>query len=208
LAAEEEDRNRSMVNGDVSTELDVSAEASNVVEELMKEADVTLNESNISTTDGGEDISREEHVAGKVIVPAAGSAIKIAGYLARKHTMEGSHKKASQRTWKQYFVSLKDTDLNFHREEADFKNGVDPVQVFDIIDSRCEVASDYHKKKNVFRLKLASGKEYLLHAKAPDELSLWIQHIRGSSIKGGHIPEDPSPKKEKRGSKLFSMKKK
>ena len=31
--------------------------------------------------------------------------------------------------------------------------GVDPVQVFDIIDSRCEVASDYHKKKNVFRLK-------------------------------------------------------
>jgi len=42
LAAEEEDRNRSMVNGDVSTELDVSAEASNVVEELMKEADVTV----------------------------------------------------------------------------------------------------------------------------------------------------------------------
>ena len=27
-----------------------------------------LNESNISTTDGGEDISREEHVAGKLTV--------------------------------------------------------------------------------------------------------------------------------------------
>ena len=26
------------------------------------------------------------------------------------------------RTWRQYFVSLQDTDMKFHRDEADFKN--------------------------------------------------------------------------------------
>lgn len=31
-----------MVNGDVSNEIDVSTEATNAVEELMKEADVTV----------------------------------------------------------------------------------------------------------------------------------------------------------------------
>ena len=41
-AAEEEERARSMVNGDVSNELDVSAEAASAVEELMKEADVKV----------------------------------------------------------------------------------------------------------------------------------------------------------------------
>eukprot|EP00795_Rhopilema_esculentum_P013447 gene13447-4319_t len=201
-AAEEEERARSMVNGELSNELDVSAEAASAVEELMKEADVTFNESEVSVTDGEQWRAPVE----KTVIGT--SDIKMTGYLARKHTMEGSHKKASQRTWKQYFVSLRDNELKFHREENDFKNGIEPVQVFDTIDSRCEVASDYHKKKNVFRIKFASGQEYLLQAKAADELSLWIQHIRGSAIKSGHLPEDLSPKKDKRGSKLFSLKKK
>lgn len=40
------------------------------------------------------------HCLGKVVVPAAkvgGSGPNMTGYLSRKHTMEGSHKKASQR---------------------------------------------------------------------------------------------------------------
>ena len=51
-----------------------------------------------------------------------------------------------------------------------------------MLGSQVGVASDYHKKKNVFRLNLASGSEYLMHAKSADEMSLWIQHIRGSCV--------------------------
>lgn len=42
MAAEEEERAKSMVNGDASNELDVSIEAASAVEELMKEADVQV----------------------------------------------------------------------------------------------------------------------------------------------------------------------
>eukprot|EP00794_Sanderia_malayensis_P017794 gene17794-19571_t len=202
-----------MVNGNATeTELHTQAEAA--VEELMKEADVKFDKAVAVEThvvDGEVKEVHEErksdHTVGTVVIHGEGP-VQISGLLQKKHTMETSHKKASQRTWKQYFASLRGSELLFHKDENDFKRGAEPVQVFDTIDSRCEVASDYHKKKNVLRIRLLNGGEYLLQAKALDELSLWIQYIRGSAIQSGHLPEDLSPKKEKRGSRLFSLKKK
>uniref|UniRef100_A0A8C7D6E5 Spectrin beta chain n=1 Tax=Oncorhynchus kisutch TaxID=8019 RepID=A0A8C7D6E5_ONCKI len=41
----------------------------------------------------------------------------------------------------------------------------------------CDVATDYKKKKHVFKLRVADGNEYLFQAKEEEEMSTWIQAI-------------------------------
>ena len=41
-----------------------------------------------------------------------------------------------------------------------------------------EVATDYVKRSNVFRLKLVSGAEYLFQAGSSDEMNMWVQKFR------------------------------
>ena len=42
----------------------------------------------------------------------------------------------------------------------------------------CEIATDYHKKKNVLRVRLADGAEYLLTAHSSAEMNTWISKIQ------------------------------
>ena len=41
----------------------------------------------------------------------------------------------------------------------------------------CEIAKDYTKKKNVLRLKLHDGSEYLFEANTQDEMVEWLRKI-------------------------------
>ena len=61
-----------------------------------------------------------------------------------------------------------------------------------VVGSKVAVASDYHKKKNVLRLALTNGSEYLMQAGSADEMSLWIQNIRGSAVDPNNPPSQPS----------------
>ena len=42
----------------------------------------------------------------------------------------------------------------------------------------CEIATDYTKKKNVLRLRLADGAEYLLMAHSHSEMNSWLAKIQ------------------------------
>ncbi|KAE8600788.1 hypothetical protein XENTR_v10013410 [Xenopus tropicalis] len=44
----------------------------------------------------------------------------------------------------------------------------------------CEVATDYKKKKHVFKLKLNDGNKYLFQAKDDEEMNTWIQAIENT----------------------------
>ena len=50
-----------------------------------------------------------------------------------------------------------------------------------------EVASNYTKKKHVFRLKLANGAEYLFQAKEDPEMEQWIEKVN-SAVESVHSP--------------------
>jgi len=118
--------------------------------------------------------------------------VKMMGYLERKPTMEGNKKKASSRVWRQFYGVLKDTDLIFYRDEMEAKERHEPIQTMSVVGSKVAVASDYHKKKNVLRLALTNGSEYLMQAGSADEMSLWIQNIRGSAVDPNNPPSQPS----------------
>ena len=50
-----------------------------------------------------------------------------------------------------------------------------------------EVASNYTKKKHVFRLKLANGAEFLFQAKEDPEMEQWIEKMN-SAVESVHSP--------------------
>jgi len=103
--------------------------------------------------------------------------VKMFGPLSRKPTKEAGNKKAHSRVWKQFFVVLKGIDLMFYPNEKDAKNKANTAQVIVTTGCVASVASDYTKKKNVLRLVLASGAEYLLQAESVNEMTTWIQAI-------------------------------
>ena len=53
-----------------------------------------------------------------------------------------------------------------------------------------EIASDYTKKKNVFRLKLENAAEYLFQAAEEEEMTQWVNAINqvASQEARGHLP--------------------
>ncbi|OXA60757.1 Spectrin beta chain [Folsomia candida] len=145
----------------------------------------------------------------------------IEGSLIRKHEWESTTKKASNRSWSAVYTVLKGGSLLFYKDQKNFKTqpdayfrGENPV---DLSSGNVEVASDYTKKKNVFRLKLSSGGEYLFQARDDEEMNLWVRGIQEVSLEAAGagpsraqtLPASSMEKKDepkKRG--FFTLKKK
>ena len=105
------------------------------------------------------------------------------GFLSRKHEWEGHERKATHRAWEKYYCALTTSRLSFYKDVKHLKTGrtiSDDLQ----LDGSCQVgiASDYRKKSNVFRLKLADGNEYLFHAKDDNEMNDWINALTNTIL--------------------------
>ncbi|XP_078674531.1 spectrin beta chain, non-erythrocytic 1-like isoform X30 [Branchiostoma floridae x Branchiostoma belcheri] len=177
-----------------------------------------------------------EHEAAQEAAPSAEPVVNdsgepgqaepsMEGMLHRKHEWEAHAKKASNRSWSTVYTVLRDSTLSFHKDQKAFSSNVtfhgeEPVTV---VGGTCEAATNYTKKKNVFRLKLANGGEYLFQAKDEDEMNFWIHKI--SSIADVGESKEPAraatypptrgeagdsspqaPERKKRG--FFTLKKK
>jgi len=169
--AEEKERKRELVD---ETQLEISMEAS-----LEAGLDDSLPSPVLNGT--SDDISPLDEEERELKIGEDG--IKMLGYLSRKPTKESQNKKAHGRVWKQFYAVLKNSDMIFFRNEKEAQLHLKPIQTVTVLSSKVEVASDYHKKKNVLRLSLSSGAEYLMQCESADEMSQWIQHIRGNSSK-------------------------
>uniref|UniRef100_A0A1A8PRW8 Spectrin, beta, non-erythrocytic 1 n=1 Tax=Nothobranchius pienaari TaxID=704102 RepID=A0A1A8PRW8_9TELE len=104
---------------------------------------------------------------------------QLEGFLHRKREWEGHNKKASNRSWHHVYCMIKNQDLVFYKDsKAAGQNvayhGEPPIS---LKDASCDVASEYKKKKHVFKLRVTDGNEYLFQAKDEEEMSTWIQAI-------------------------------
>merc|ERR1719188_1696179 len=105
--------------------------------------------------------------------------------LLRKHEWESTTKKASNRSWNRVCVVLKGIELYFYKDQESYHSA--PSSTFkgepaiEIFGASAAVASDYTKKKNVFRLRLSSGGEYLFETRDDQEMSEWVEAINESS---------------------------
>ncbi|KAF4102423.1 spectrin beta chain, erythrocytic isoform X1 [Onychostoma macrolepis] len=151
--------------------------------------------------------------------------VLMEGALSRKHEMEGPNKKASNRSWNNIYCVLKPGQLSAYKDAKSFSHSVtyhgeEPLNLTNV---SCEILTNYKKKKQVFKLRLEDGSEYLFQCKDEEELQNWTQAIEQaaqavteepvagpSGVKAQSLPppssstlEVPSTKKEKE--KRFSL---
>ncbi|XP_030641796.1 spectrin beta chain, erythrocytic [Chanos chanos] len=168
----------------------------------------------------------QERAATLPTEPPRTQAVILEGTLARKHEMEGPNKKAANRSWNNLYCVLKPGQLSAYKDAKSFGHGVtyhgeDPLSLSNAL---CEVLTNYKKKKQVFKLRLGNGSEYLFQCKDEEDLQNWTQAIaraaeplteevvpgpsgtRAQSLpppSSSTIPEAPSAKKDKE--KRFSL---
>ncbi|KPM08896.1 beta chain spectrin-like protein [Sarcoptes scabiei] len=114
------------------------------------------------------------------------------GVLNRKHEWESTTKRSSNRSWDKIYVVLKKDKLMFYKDQKHVKNDPESYYkgepVINLKDVIVEIASNYTKKKHVFRLKLPNGAEYLFQAKDDAEMEFWLQKFNLAME-----PQAPSP---------------
>lgn len=103
--------------------------------------------------------------------------VEIQGVLERKHELQSGGKRAPVRSWKPFHTVLCGQLLCFFKDEDDFYQKKAATAPVNILHARCEKAEDYTKKKNVFRLHLPDGSEFLFLASNKDECMDWVNKI-------------------------------
>uniref|UniRef100_A0A0N4Z801 SEC7 domain-containing protein n=1 Tax=Parastrongyloides trichosuri TaxID=131310 RepID=A0A0N4Z801_PARTI len=103
------------------------------------------------------------------------------GFIYRKCLFDSEEKKTpfGRRKWELLYGTVKGLTLYLHKDEDGFKKN--NCEVFRncilLHHSIAEVANDYKKKNNVFRIKTARGGEYLLQTTSNEEMQGWINAI-------------------------------
>uniref|UniRef100_A0A671YL88 Spectrin beta chain n=1 Tax=Sparus aurata TaxID=8175 RepID=A0A671YL88_SPAAU len=112
--------------------------------------------------------------------------------VAQSETESHVHDSAA-RSWQNVYCVLRKGSLGFYKDNKSASNGIPyhgevPISLGEAV---CEVASDYKKRKHVFKLRLGDGKEYLFQAKDEAEMSSWIRSILSSIPTGEESPGGP-----------------
>ncbi|XP_040266018.1 spectrin beta chain, non-erythrocytic 2 isoform X3 [Bufo bufo] len=120
---------------------------------------------------------------------------QMEGMLHRKQEMESHAKKAANRSWQNVYCVLKKGSLGFYKDAKSASSGITyhgEVPVL-LAGALCSVAHDYKKRKNVFKVSLSDGKEYLFQAKDEAEMSTWMRVINTSMSPSTSETSDRSP---------------
>ncbi|XP_057244125.1 spectrin beta chain, non-erythrocytic 4-like, partial [Malurus melanocephalus] len=113
-----------------------------------------------------------------------GHRVTHEGFLLRKHEMDGAAgKKASNRSWLNLYCVLAKGDLGFYKDAKGPAAGATHARepLLSLHRASAEVASDYKKKKNVFKLRTGDGSEFLLQAKDEEEMQGWLKALATSA---------------------------
>nr|XP_040577591.1 spectrin beta chain, non-erythrocytic 1-like [Lepeophtheirus salmonis] len=115
------------------------------------------------------------------------------GYIERKQVVQSGGRRATVRSWKNFYVVLIENCLLFYRDNLDFVESKPPASP-PILLRRATVsqATDYVKRKHVIRLTLSDASEYLFAVDSEEDIKVWLDKMlaANSNSEGG----DKSPK--------------
>ncbi|KAL5474631.1 hypothetical protein EMCRGX_G026611 [Ephydatia muelleri] len=103
------------------------------------------------------------------------------GILHRKNDLDEGGRKSANRSWKQYYAVLSDTQLHFYKDKKDVQQSpavLPACPPINVMEGVCELARDYHKRKYTFRLRLPSGAEYMFSGRDDTDASQWVTAIK------------------------------
>merc|ERR1719394_1002176 len=144
---------------------------------------------------------------------------ELEGMLVRKHEWESTTKKASNRSWEKLCVVLKGSQIIFYKDQKTYRSK--PEDTFrgelpvDLAGAEATIATDYTKKKHVFRLKLENGGDYLFQALDDEQMNLWVDNINRQAQgqeeagqgKSQTLPPGSDKKDEPKRRSFFTLKK-
>ncbi len=100
-------------------------------------------------------------------------------------------KRASDRSWKPVWMVLKNQTLYLMKEKRDANTSPSSAEdrPISIKASMVDIAYDYTKKKNVFRLSTTTGSEYLIQVSDTKNMLSWITSIQANLAPGGDVSD-------------------
>ncbi|CAK9304213.1 unnamed protein product [Gordionus sp. m RMFG-2023] len=160
--------------------------------QLKKQGDVNLLDTSgetehtpdISITDGEKlrvvDISGAHRE--KILSPSYyGDQKLLESHLIRKCVWLSTTKKSAHRSWEKVYAVLQKGHLHFYKDQKYYRQEPNiyyhDENPLSLNGASCEIANDYTKRKNVFRLKFPNGAEYLFQARDEDEMHIWIKEL-------------------------------
>jgi len=104
------------------------------------------------------------------------------GYLTCKVAVVDG-RKATDRSWKTVYAVLKSNALYMYKDKKmALENTEYEEKPVKLVESEVEVASDYTKRKNVFRVKTEAGSEYLFQAENEGLMKDWVGAIDDAAM--------------------------
>nr|CAD7595509.1 unnamed protein product [Timema genevievae] len=149
-----------------------------------------------------------------------GDEDQFEGSLIRKHEWESTTKKATNRSWDKIYVVLRNNLLMFYKDQKSYKAAPEAYykneSPVDLRGGSTQVATDYTKKRHVFRIKLANGAEFLFQAKDDEEMAQWTSRVAvqcdlegsGGPSRSQTLPASGDRKDEPKRRSFFTLKKK
>merc|ERR1712223_1589362 len=163
----------------------------------------------------------EDNVSGSARSTLQREGDEVEGMLVRKNEWVNTTTKASNRSWDKVCVVLKGTKLLFYKDQKSYRSSPDHLYrgepPMELQNGTAEIATDYTKKRHVFRLKLSNGGESLFQASDDDEMSQWVNAINivadpGTGAGAGRAQTLPAgerrPGDEPKKRSFFTLKKK
>uniref|UniRef100_A0AAY4AYT6 Spectrin beta chain n=1 Tax=Denticeps clupeoides TaxID=299321 RepID=A0AAY4AYT6_9TELE len=122
-----------------------------------------------------------------VLHPASqrpGLPLLPAGGIPAPQTRVGGSQQEGLQSWHNVYCVINNKEMGFYKDNKAASQGIPyhneiPISLRDAV---CEVATDYKKKKHVFKLKVTDGNEYLFQAKDDEEMNTWIQAIQNATL--------------------------
>lgn len=104
------------------------------------------------------------------------------GLLSRKLAVVDGGKRSSARSWKPVYAVLRGHVLYLHKDKnSAHQEESSDEQPISIKSSIVDIAHDYTKRKNVFRLTTFNGSEFLFQSEDPESMMSWIEAIQANN---------------------------
>ncbi|KAL4699746.1 hypothetical protein H8957_000482 [Semnopithecus entellus] len=120
--------------------------------------------------------------------PPPTHTVQHEGFLLRKRELD-ANRKSSNRSWVSLYCVLSKGELGFYKDSkgpaSGSTHGGEPL--LSLHKATSEVASDYKKKKHVFKLQTQDGSEFLLQAKDEEEMNGWLEAVAASVAEHAEI---------------------
>ncbi|KHJ95181.1 spectrin repeat-containing domain protein [Oesophagostomum dentatum] len=105
-------------------------------------------------------------------------AIDMRGFVDRKQDLQSGGKKATIRSWKNYYTILCGQLMCFFKDESAFYDNIAAAPPVYIYGARCEPFPEYVKRKHAYRLATQDGAEYVFACADERQMLEWVAKIK------------------------------